>query len=66
MNEGEADDAMRLVHSIKGVAANLGAEGLSAVAEAVELQITSKTEIDEENWDKLVRCHGIAMEGLDQ
>jgi signal transduction histidine kinase/CheY-like chemotaxis protein/HPt (histidine-containing phosphotransfer) domain-containing protein len=60
----EVDDAGRVVHSIKGVAANLGAQDLSTAAEVAERQINSDSEIEEETWDELVGCLDKVMDSL--
>ena len=62
----EIDEARRLVHSVKGVAANLGAADLSAAAAAAEMQISAKGEIQPGTWDEWVQYLGMVMEGLDR
>jgi two-component system, sensor histidine kinase and response regulator len=46
LDEGKADDAERLAHSIKGVAGNLGAKGLQSVSQVLESAIKNKEALE--------------------
>jgi PAS domain S-box-containing protein len=46
LQEGRPDDAARLMHTIKGVAAMLGADALAAAAAGAELQLRAGTAAD--------------------
>ena len=46
LQEGRLDDAARLMHTIKGVAAMLGADALAAAAAGAEVQLRSGTAAD--------------------
>ena len=62
----ETEEARRLVHSIKGVSANLGATMLFKAAKTAELEISSDGGIQPITWDELTGRLKTVMDGLDK
>ncbi|WP_295901359.1 Hpt domain-containing protein [uncultured Vibrio sp.] len=58
----DAEHAMRKAHSLKGVAANLGAEPLKEIATQVELDIKNDVQVSEQKLQELVVCLSSTIE----
>ncbi len=62
----ETEDARRLVHSIKGVSANLGVTTLFDAAKTAELEISNEGGIQPITWDEFTGRLETVMDGLDK
>ncbi len=66
LNAQETEEAKRLVHSIKGVSANLGITTLFEAAKTAELEITTEGGIQSITWDEFTGRLETVMDGLDK
>ncbi len=54
--EGDTAELRRLVHNLKGLAGNLGAERLARVAADLESGWNQKSSMDEDSFESFLRC----------
>lgn len=66
LGKGDLPAAERLIHTIKGVAATLGADELAKLAEPIEINLGNKKDVESPLWEKFWSEFGSVRRSLKQ